>query len=58
MGIACSKSIATSIDINPQVLVEIPDNWSMEDGASTINALFLAWYSLVNRAQIEEGKFM
>lgn len=58
MGLTCSKAIATSIDINPQVLVEIPKLWSIEDGAASINSLFLIWYSLIDRAQLEEGKFL
>ena len=55
MGISCSKAIATSIDISPQVLVDIPNTWSLEDGAANINSLFLVWYSLIDRAQLEEG---
>ena len=55
MGITLEKAIATSIDINPQMLIDVPANWSLEDGACCINSLFLVWYSLIDRAQLEEG---
>jgi len=57
MGISTGKSIATSIDINPNLLVNIPETWSIEEGASTINGCFTVWYSLINRAQLEEGMY-
>lgn len=56
MGIAPSKAIATSIDINRHLLIDIPDSWSLEDGAASINSLFVVWYSLINRAQLDEGR--
>lgn len=56
MGLASTRAIATSIDINPHLLVEIPSQWSLADGAASINSLFLTWYSLINRAQLEQGK--
>lgn len=55
IGITTGKSIATSIDINPNLLINIPDKWSLEEGASVISGYFAVWYSLINRAQLEEG---
>jgi NADPH:quinone reductase-like Zn-dependent oxidoreductase len=55
IGITTGKSIATSIDINPNLLINIPEKWSLEEGASVISGYFTVWYSLINRAQLEEG---
>lgn len=56
MGLATGKAIATSIDTNPSLLVDVPPSWTLEDGAASINSTFLVWYSLINRAQLEEGE--
>ena len=55
MGISSGRSIATSIDINRNLLVNIPDSWTIEDGVSAISAYFIVWYSLVTKAQLDEG---
>ena len=56
MGIVYGNAIASSINTNSQLLVDIPDNWTLEDGAACINSMFLVWYSLIDRAQLEEGE--
>lgn len=55
MGISTGRSIATSIDINQDLLLSVPDKWSIEDGVSAISAYFTVWYSLVNKAQLDDG---
>jgi len=57
MGITTGKSIATSININPNLLINIPEKWSIEEGASTISGYFSVWYSLIHRGHLEEGLF-
>lgn len=55
MGLAHSQAIASTIDIDPRLLVPIPNSWTLEDGASSINSLFTVWYSLINQAHLESG---
>jgi hypothetical protein len=55
MGISTGRSIATSIEINKNLLVNVPDNWTIEDGVSSISAYFTIWYSLLTKAQLDDG---
>lgn len=55
MGISTGRSIATSIETNKNLLVNVPDSWTIEDGVSAISAYFTIWYSLLTKAELEEG---
>lgn len=55
MGIAFHRAISTSIDIDPQLLIPIPDKWKLEDGAASINSLFIVWCSLIHKAHLQPG---
>ncbi|KAH9490499.1 hypothetical protein DERF_016699 [Dermatophagoides farinae] len=56
MGIAFHRAISTSIDIDPQLLIPIPDKWKLEDGAASINSLFIVWCSLIHKAHLQPGE--
>lgn len=55
MGLTSGKAIATSIEVKANQLFDLPSNWSLEDGASTIGSLFTVWHGLVEQARLSQG---
>ncbi|XP_054923972.2 fatty acid synthase-like [Dermacentor andersoni] len=56
MGMVSGKGIATAVTSDPIMVWEIPESWTMEEGATVPVAYSTAYYALVIRADIQPGQ--
>ncbi|XP_070380711.1 fatty acid synthase-like [Dermacentor albipictus] len=56
MGMVNGQGIATAVTSDPIMVWDIPDSWTMEQGATVPVAYATAYYALVIRADIQPGQ--
>lgn len=55
-GFDMSRCFATSIDAMEDMIMPIPDNWSMDDAVTILVTYSTLWYGLIERAHLKKGK--
>ena len=55
-GFDMSRCFATSINAMEDMIMPIPDNWSMDDSVTIMATYSTVWYGLIERAHIRRGK--
>ncbi len=56
MGIVKSKGISNFVAENESLTMEIPDNWSLEDGATVMLVCLTVYLAFFHYTKIEKGK--
>ncbi|XP_053424237.1 fatty acid synthase isoform X2 [Nycticebus coucang] len=56
MGLVPAEGLATSIQLSPDFLWDVPSSWSLEEAASVPVVYTTAYYSLVVRGRIRHGE--
>ena len=57
-GFDMSRCFATSTDAMEDMILPIPDNWSMDDAVTIAVSYSTLWYGLIERAQIKNGNYL
>ena len=57
MGFDISRCFATSIDAMEDMIMPIPDNWSMDDSVTILATYSTVWYGMIERAHMKRGKY-
>ena len=55
-GFDMSRCFATSIDAMEDMIMPIPDNWSMDDAVTILVTYSTLWYGLIERAHLKKGE--
>lgn len=56
IGISPGNCVTTKIKADPNSLITIPNKWSIEEAASTLNSYYTVWQALIKRVSLEAGK--
>ncbi|KAK8766020.1 hypothetical protein V5799_007201 [Amblyomma americanum] len=56
MGLAPSQGMATSVVVDPELLWEVPDAWSLEEASTVPLAYSTAYYALLVRGNMQPGE--
>ena len=54
-GFEMSRAFATSIEAQEDLIMPIPDNWSMDDSMTVLTTYSTLWYGLIERAHMKKG---
>lgn len=58
MGVTRFGALSSYIDISPEYLYTLPEDWSFEEGASFLVNVLTAWYGLVETGRLHSGKLV
>ncbi|XP_077489973.1 fatty acid synthase-like [Amblyomma americanum] len=56
MGLVPSQGMATSVVVDPELLWEVPDAWSLEEASTVPLAYSTAYYTLLVRGNMQPGE--
>ena len=55
-GFDMSRCFATTINAMEDMIMPIPDHWSMDDAMTICTTYSTLWYALIERAHIKKGE--
>ncbi|GFU22758.1 fatty acid synthase, partial [Nephila pilipes] len=56
MGFVQSHGLATTVAVDPDLLWDIPDNWTLEEASTIPVAYATSYYALVTRGRLQRGE--
>ncbi len=51
-GLTLNRGISTFVYVREDMILKIPEHWSMEESVSVLSTYCTVWYGLIDRAQL------